>query len=95
MQGRGGVSIRVQVVQAWPRRQQAVEVVLTADATIAEAIAASGFDMAGIEGYAVHGARADAGRTLHEGDRVELLRALQADPKQARRRRALQRKEKD
>ena len=89
------MSIRVQVVQAWPRRQQAVEVVLTADATIADAIAASGFDTAGIEGYAVHGERADVNRALREGDRVELLRALQADPKQSRRRRAMQRKEKD
>lgn len=89
------MSIRVQVVQAWPRHQQAVEIVLTADATVADAIAASGFDTTGIEGYAIHGERTDAGRTLREGDRVELLRALQADPKQARRRRAMQRKEQD
>lgn len=89
------MNIRVQVVQAWPRQQQTVEVVLTVDATVTDAIAASGFDTTGIKGYAIHGERADACRTLHEGDRVELLRALQADPKQARRRRAMQRKEKD
>ena len=37
---------------------------------------------------AVFGVAAAADTILHEGDRVELLRALQADPKQARRLRA-------
>ena len=38
--------------------------------------------------YALHGRRATAGTALREGDRVELLRPLVADPKTIRRRRA-------
>ena len=41
-----------------------------------------------ITGFAVFGVRATLETRLHEGDRVELLRELLADPKDARRRRA-------
>lgn len=82
------MSIRVQVVIAWPRRFDAVDLELPAGATLAEAICASGLDASGITGYAVHGERADIDAVLRDGDRVELLRPLQADPKDARRRRA-------
>jgi len=78
----------VQVVLAWPRAYRAVEVELAAGATVADAVAASGLPLEGIDGYALHGVRADAGAALREGDRVELLRPLQMDPKEARRRRA-------
>lgn len=61
---------------------------LPAGANVEDAAAASGFAMEGISGYAIHGERATATTTLHDGDRVELLRPLQADPKEARRRRA-------
>lgn len=84
--------IHVQVIRAWPRRHETVNLVLADGATVADAIAASGFDTAEIVGQAVHGERVDPGRRLHDGDRVELLRPLQADPKDARRRRAAQRK---
>ncbi|WP_242107648.1 RnfH family protein [Luteimonas aquatica] len=87
------MSIRVQVVRAWPRRHQTVELRLEAGATVADALAASGLQLEGVGGYAVYGERADAGRVLREGDRVELLQPLLADPKQARRRRALRNKE--
>lgn len=80
--------MRVQVVRAWPRRQEAVDLSLGDGASVADAIAASGFGLDGIVGYAVHGERATPARVLHDGDRVELLRPLQADPKDARRRRA-------
>nr|WP_251044518.1 MULTISPECIES: RnfH family protein [unclassified Lysobacter] len=61
-------------------------------ATLAEAVAAAGFqDDAQIAGYAVFGVRAAADTRLRDGDRVELLRALQIDPKDARRRRAADR----
>ena len=39
-------------------------------------------------GYAIHGQRAELTDQLHDGDRVELLRGLLADPKDARRKRA-------
>jgi uncharacterized protein len=81
-------SIRVQVVIAWPRRAEAVELALPLGATVADAVAASGLDLSGITGYAIHGERAGTDTVLRDGDRVELLRPLQADPKDARRRRA-------
>ncbi len=81
-------AIRVQVLMAWPRRFESVELTLPAGATVADATAASGLDLSGITGYAIHGERAVAESVLQDGDRVELLRPLQADPKEARRRRA-------
>ncbi|MGI8559989.1 MAG: RnfH family protein [Luteimonas sp.] len=80
--------MRIEVVRAWPRRHEAVVLALPAGATVADALAASGFALAGIEGYAVFGERVDGRAALRDGDRVELLRPLQADPKEARRRRA-------
>ncbi|GAB3318769.1 RnfH family protein [Luteimonas notoginsengisoli] len=81
-------ALRVQVIQAWPRRAEAVMVELPAGATIGDAVAASGLRLDGISGYAIHGERAALASLLRDGDRVELLRPLQADPKEARRRRA-------
>lgn len=40
------------------------------------------------DGVAIHGERVSPDRVLATGDRVELLRPLQVDPKEARRRRA-------
>ena len=80
--------VRVQVVRAWPRRCEAIELELETGATVADAIAASGFGTTGISGYAIHGERADSTAVLRDKDRVELLRPLQTDPKEARRRRA-------
>ncbi|MFK3648808.1 RnfH family protein [Lysobacter enzymogenes] len=84
--------MKIEVVRAWPRRFEAVALELEEGATLAQALAAAGFDAdAGIVGYAVFGVRADAGTVLRDGDRVELLRGLQIDPKEARRRRAEER----
>ena len=80
--------LRVQVVRAWPRRFEAVELALPPGATVADAVAASGFDTGEISGFAIHGERAAGSTMLRDGDRVELLRPLQVDPKEARRRRA-------
>lgn len=57
-------------------------------ATVADALAASGLPLDGIAGYAVFGVRVAGGDALRDGDRLELLRPLQLDPKEARRRRA-------
>lgn len=81
-------TLHVQVMQGWPRRFAAVELELPAGATLADAVAASGMQTTGIGGYAIHGERASAQTALRDGDRVELLRPLQVDPKEARRRRA-------
>ena len=83
--------ILVDVVLAWPRRHRVRRLSLPAGATVGDAVAAAGFDaaeMAGVAGLAVHGERVAAGAPLRDGDRVELLRPLQADPKEARRSRA-------
>lgn len=88
-------SIHVDVVRAWPRRHENVALALPVGATVAEALAACGFDLEGIDGYAVFGERVDAEALLRDGDRLELLRPLQVDPKQARQQRAGRRKQPD
>lgn len=80
--------IRVEVVLALPRSVRSVEVALSAGATVRDAVAASGLPLEGIRAYAVHGERAGPDTGLRDGDRVELLRPLLVDPKEARRRRA-------
>ncbi|NOT89863.1 MAG: RnfH family protein [Lysobacter sp.] len=80
--------VHVEVVQAWPRRHEAVCVDLPAGSTVAEAIAAAGLTPGGHAGIAVYGDPATGDQRLRDGDRVELLRPLTIDPKEARRRRA-------
>lgn len=80
--------VRVEVVRAWPRRHEVVTVALPAGATVADALAASGFDGAEIDGQAIFGVRVDTQAEVRDGDRLELLRPLVLDPKQARRQRA-------
>ena len=85
-----GSQISVEVVMAWPRRFEAVTLKLPPSSTIADAVAAA--NMPGTEavtGYALHGIKGLASTQLRDGDRVELLRPLQMDPKEARRRRAV------
>lgn len=80
--------IRVEVVQAWPRQHRSVALQLADGATVAEALAACGLPLAGISGQAIFGEAATPATVLRDGDRLELLRALLVDPKEARRRRA-------
>ena len=81
--------MRIEVVMARPRRHRAVVVELPEHATLAQAVEKAGLDGGEeVTGYAIFGINAEATTPLHDGDRVELLRALQIDPKDARRRRA-------
>jgi putative ubiquitin-RnfH superfamily antitoxin RatB of RatAB toxin-antitoxin module len=81
--------MKVEVVMAWPRRHQVVAVELPEHATLEQAVEKAGLaGGAEVTGYAIFGINAEATTLLREGDRVELLRALQIDPKDARRRRA-------
>lgn len=85
--------MKVEVVIGWPRRYRSVLLELEEGACVGDAIAAAGFDsadgaMIDVIGYAIHGQRAALCDRLGDGDRVELLRGLQVDPKEARRRRA-------
>jgi uncharacterized protein len=84
--------VKVEVIRAWPRGFESRMVELPDGATVADAVAASGFGADGIDAHAVFGVRVDVRAPLHDGDRVELLRPLLADPKDARRQRAAARK---
>jgi putative ubiquitin-RnfH superfamily antitoxin RatB of RatAB toxin-antitoxin module len=86
------MSIRVEILRAWPHRHESRWLELSDGASVADALAASGWNDADCAGLAVFGGRAAPNRPLRDGDRVEVLRALQADPKDARRRRAAGRK---
>jgi putative ubiquitin-RnfH superfamily antitoxin RatB of RatAB toxin-antitoxin module len=83
--------IQVEVVLAWPDRALSCRLQLADGATVGEAVALA---LAALEGaqacpaVAVHGVLAQENQPLRDGDRVELLRPLVADPKDNRRRRA-------
>lgn len=86
--------IRVTVIRAWPRRFESVVLMLPDAATVGYALIASRLAResdAGMVDCAVFGVRVGHGDVLRDGDRLELLRPLQIDPKDARRRRAQKR----
>ena len=81
--------IRVELVRGWPRRHESVSVDLADGAQVGDALEAAGWQLdAEFTGLAVFGQAATMATRLHDGDRIELLRGLQLDPKQARRLRA-------
>ena len=77
--------MKVELIRAWSRRFESCVLELPAAVTIADALREAGWEA---EDVAVFGLRADLRTRLQDGDRVEILRPLLADPKQARRRRA-------
>ena len=88
-----GAGLRVSVVYALPQQQAVVELTLPAGATLEQAVAASGLRERFAE---LRGVPLDAGiynrpcaadTPLRDGDRVEIYRPLQIDPKEARRQR--------
>ena len=82
--------IEVEVVLAWPTQVLSRRLQLGEGATVADAIAAAGLEgSADCPAVAVHGVLARLQQPLLDGDRIELLRPLLADPKDNRRRRAL------
>jgi putative ubiquitin-RnfH superfamily antitoxin RatB of RatAB toxin-antitoxin module len=82
--------IEVEVVLAWPQRVLSCRLQLDEGATVADAIVAAALDgTADCPAAAVHGVLARPQQALLDGDRIELLRPLLADPKDNRRRRAL------
>lgn len=81
--------IRVDVLRAWPHRFECRALELADGACVGDALAHAGWSLdADFVGLAVFGQPATPLTHLHDGDRVELLRPLQMDPKQARRLRA-------
>jgi hypothetical protein len=85
--------VNVEICYAEPDRAMRIALDLPAGVTVAEAVLASGIverlgpTAAGLT-CAVFGRRVESDTVLEEGDRVELLRPLAVDPKQARRLRA-------
>lgn len=84
-------SLRVEVVDARPEAQRVVRLELPEGSTVRDAVAASGLDPRGAAAaLGVHGREVAPGARLRDGDRVDLLRPLAADPKEARRSRVRQ-----
>lgn len=86
--------MNVRFAIALPGRQLVLDLALPEGSSVADAIAAArtdpraaGIDFAGMQ-TGIWSRACDPGTALREGDRVELYRALQADPKQRRRARA-------
>jgi putative ubiquitin-RnfH superfamily antitoxin RatB of RatAB toxin-antitoxin module len=82
-----GAALRILVVHALPDRQDIVELRLAEGVTAREAARASGFALGGLQ-LGIGGRPVSGKQLLKDGDRLELLRTLSADPKEARRRRA-------
>jgi hypothetical protein len=86
--------LKLEVVYATPERQARYPLELEEGATVREAIERSGvlgafpeIDL-GRNRIGIRGRLVSLGARLADGDRVEILRPLAADPKEARRRRA-------
>ena len=85
--------MKVELLRAWPRRYQSLVLDLPDGARVDEALRTAGWaDDPAVDGYAVYGVAATPATVLRDGDRLELLRPLEVDPKEARRRRAAARK---
>lgn len=81
--------MRISVIRAWPGRVEQATLELAPGATVGDALHAAGWGLdGGFTAAAVFGQAASVDTALRPGDRVELLRPLQLDPKQARRLRA-------
>lgn len=83
-------ALQVELVHAWPDRCWSLSLALKPDASVGDALAKAAEDLrgAGIAvaelGLAVFGRTASPATRLRDGDRIELLRPLQASPMQAR-----------
>jgi uncharacterized protein len=90
--------LRVEVIYALPGALDAVRVVLAEGATVRQAIEASGVLSRHPEieirnqPLGIYGRRVRPEEAVTDGDRVEIYRRLSADPKQARRERAVRRR---
>jgi len=85
--------VKVSVAYAGPEGIALIAVVVDVGASVADAVQTSGivarfalFEAALT--YAIHGQAAHPATPLRDGDRIELLRPLIADPKERRRQRA-------
>jgi uncharacterized protein len=96
VQTRSTVTLTVEVIYALAGAEDVVTLRLAPGATLRDAVLRSGvlerhpeIDLA-VQKLGIFGEPAAADRPLADGDRVEIYRALVTDPKEARRRRALE-----
>ncbi|MCE9661166.1 MAG: RnfH family protein, partial [Burkholderiales bacterium] len=85
--------MRIEVVCATPARQDIVEVLLDEGAAAIDALRASGLagshpEIGTDAPLGIFGKRVKPDTRLQDGDRVEVYRPLQLDPKEARRAKA-------
>ena len=80
-------SLRVEVVYALADRQVVVALQLPEGATAEQAVAMCGLAAAGLR-IGIGGKAVSPTRALRDGDRVEILRPLALEPREARRLRA-------
>ena len=81
--------MKVELIRAWPRRFERIELELPDGVCVNDALRAAGwYDGAVPPECAVFGIIASPATRLCDCDRIELLRPLVIDPKEARRRRA-------
>lgn len=80
------MALKVEVVYALPRREKVLSVSLPDGATVLDALLKAGLGKENSVG--IFGEAATLDTRLRDGDRVEVYRALEIDPKEARRRRA-------
>ncbi len=83
--------MQVEIVFALPSRQELRQLSVEEGATVADVIATSGLaaafpehDLAVLQ-VAIWGRPVERSQAVREGDRVELLRPLEMDPREARR----------
>lgn len=79
--------LKIEVVHALPGLQRVVMLELEEGASALDAVRAAAIG-APFAGLAIYGRKIEPGTKLRDGDRIELLRPLAADPNAARRRRA-------
>lgn len=91
--------IDIEVVYALPDEQTVIELAVAKDATVHDAIVASGLPerkftnpaldiVVGVTPVGIYGERVDYQDQLQDGDRIEIYRPLELDPMQARHARA-------
>jgi putative ubiquitin-RnfH superfamily antitoxin RatB of RatAB toxin-antitoxin module len=82
--------LRIEVVRARPERQETIALELEQGATVRMALRAAGMPLD--QPVGIYGRRVALDARLADGDRVEIYRPLRAEPRDARRQRALKAK---
>lgn len=90
--------INIELIYALPNEQDLITIMVDADSTVESAIKESGIlarypaiDLA-VNKVGIFSKAVKLNETLREGDRIEIYRPLIADPKEARKKKALKKK---